>query len=300
MSVREAPVIAIVGQQELSAPDCAVVAEAQSIESDAEHRGRIQCDTVLGEAAGDMRVVMLDLQRGVAHPRLPAAGKLGRQVFGMEVDAECRGGWLEDRPIERQILLVVGERRGVFQIALVLRQDRLPVLEQAERRLELAAQGHQLGRGFEACRQFDRARREAAGPANTREPPAMTRTTESSTRLAILRSCMHARHRRYRQSCSPALSRLGDWRLPATRCRWSSPTAVDLLQKQEMERRVGSMKPSESGRAPRRRAAVRGPPAPNRTIGASAPSSKPSSAGVTPQYRRMTSRSRAISAKGLP
>jgi hypothetical protein len=54
---------------------------------------------------------------------------------------------------------------GVLQVALMLRQHGLAVLEQAERRLEFAAHRQKLGCGGESGRQFDRARRKAAGAA---------------------------------------------------------------------------------------------------------------------------------------
>jgi len=41
---------------------------------------------------------------------------------------------------------IVVEGGGIFQIADVLRQDRLAILQQAERRLQLAADGEQVRR----------------------------------------------------------------------------------------------------------------------------------------------------------
>ena len=148
------------------------------------------------------------------------------------------GEWRKDLPIERQILLVVGERRGVFQIALVLRQDGLPVLEQAERRLELAAHGHQLGRGFEACRQFDRARGEAAGPAKHARfsvHDANDEIVDAVGDPAIVRQ-------RIAGDTGKLLARLAviyDWRRPGHVAAGHHQRHVHLLQKQEMERGRG-------------------------------------------------------------
>ena len=42
---------------------------------------------------------------------------------------------IEELGVERQVLAVIVEGLGVLQIALMLRKDRLAVLDQAERRL---------------------------------------------------------------------------------------------------------------------------------------------------------------------
>ena len=41
--------------------------------------------------------------------------------------------------VEPEVLLVIVERRRVFQVALVLREDRGPVLDQAEGGFQFAA-----------------------------------------------------------------------------------------------------------------------------------------------------------------
>jgi hypothetical protein len=57
----EPPVITIVREQKLAAPDRAVVAEAESIENDAKYLGSVQWVPIFSETGCDMRVVMLDL-----------------------------------------------------------------------------------------------------------------------------------------------------------------------------------------------------------------------------------------------
>ena len=52
----------------------------------------------------------------------------------------------------------------------MLRQDRLAVLDETERRLEFAAHRQKLGRRLEPVRQRDRRRREAAGAAQHPRP----------------------------------------------------------------------------------------------------------------------------------
>ena len=46
---------------------------------------------------------------------------------------------VEQLAVEREAAAVLGKGRGILEIAQVLRQDRLPILEEAEGILELAA-----------------------------------------------------------------------------------------------------------------------------------------------------------------
>lgn len=59
----DAPVIAIIGEQKLATPDRAIIAEANSIEDDPEHRHPIERIAVFGETGRDMGVVMLDFDK---------------------------------------------------------------------------------------------------------------------------------------------------------------------------------------------------------------------------------------------
>jgi hypothetical protein len=67
----------------------------------------------------------------------------------MLVDHECRRIMIKYRDVESEVLAVIIKRRGVFKIALVLRQDGSAVLHQTKRRLQLPAKGQQRRRGFE-------------------------------------------------------------------------------------------------------------------------------------------------------
>src|ERR1700730_7680553 len=76
---------------------------------------------------------------------------------------------VEEIAIERDIVAIVVIGRGIFQIALVLRQNRLAILYEAEGRLQLSAHCEQFGRRLEALRQGDWRRRKAArAPQYTR------------------------------------------------------------------------------------------------------------------------------------
>ena len=83
----------------------------------------------------------------------------------MTVDDQRRRLVGKNPPVERDILFVIIECRGVLQIALMLRQDGLPVLGETERRFQLAAHRQQLWRRFESGRQFDPAWGETARAA---------------------------------------------------------------------------------------------------------------------------------------
>ena len=71
---------------------------------------------------------------------------------------------MKELGVERQVLAVVVESLGVLQIALMLRKDRLAVLDETEGRLELAAHRQKLGRRLESRRQREGGRRKSARP----------------------------------------------------------------------------------------------------------------------------------------
>jgi len=83
----------------------------------------------------------------------------------MAIDDECCRRVVEELTIEHEAFAIFVEGRSVFEIALMLRQDGLPVLHQTERRLELAAHRQKFGRDLKSGGKVDRGRREAARAA---------------------------------------------------------------------------------------------------------------------------------------
>ena len=98
-------------------------------------------------------------------PQPGLARILRRQIFRMQIGGDRRRSVVEQRRVVRDTGPVVVERACVLQVADVLRQDRRAVLQQAERRLQLAARRQQVGRTGKPGRQDDRSRRKAARAA---------------------------------------------------------------------------------------------------------------------------------------
>ena len=80
----------------------------------------------------------------------------------MEIDDESLRLVLEERRVERQVLVVVLERPGVPQIALVLREDRGAARGQAEGRFELGPVREERRGCLEAGRKTKRRGRVSA------------------------------------------------------------------------------------------------------------------------------------------
>src|SRR5271163_418638 len=97
----QALIRAIVGEQELPAPDCFVVAPTQAVEDDAERRRSVEGMEVLREAGGDMGVMMLDLDEGDRLRRGAHAGELGRKIFRMFIGDERDGRMIEQFCVKR-------------------------------------------------------------------------------------------------------------------------------------------------------------------------------------------------------
>ena len=96
-------VSAIIGEQEFAAPERRRLAPADAVERDAEHRRRIERAAVLGEASGDMGVMMCTSISGRPSVTRVRAPSLRREVFGMAVGREDRRRVIEQRRVERQI-----------------------------------------------------------------------------------------------------------------------------------------------------------------------------------------------------
>src|SRR5271165_3532663 len=99
-----------------------------------------------------------------ARPRFLATEFCG-QIFGMTVHDDRQWLVIEQPAIEPEILTVIVERRRLFQIAQVLGEDRLAVLDEAKDGLELAAHRQSLRRSFKTRGKWDGRWREAASPA---------------------------------------------------------------------------------------------------------------------------------------
>lgn len=84
-AIGEPAVALVIGQQDLAAPERAIIAEAQPVERDAEHRLGHR-DLVLRHAGGDMRVVVLHLGEGRSVPFRPRDPPFRRQILGMAID----------------------------------------------------------------------------------------------------------------------------------------------------------------------------------------------------------------------
>ena len=92
--------------EEFAAPQRSVGAEAEAVKSNAQDRAGIERDLVLGEAAGDMGMVMLNFREG----NVAIAGELPpilvERYSGCMSSARTSGAWSNSQ-IERQCLLVV-------------------------------------------------------------------------------------------------------------------------------------------------------------------------------------------------
>ena len=98
----------------------------------------------------------------------PFARELGRQIFRMPIGDEGARRVVEELSVERQILAVVVESFDVLEIALMLREDSLAVLDETEGRLELSTHREKFGRRLEPRRQRNGRRRKA--PRATQYP----------------------------------------------------------------------------------------------------------------------------------
>lgn len=156
--VGEAPVARVVGEQDLTAPDGAVVAVARAVEGDADH-GCGPVEAVLGRRRGDVRVVMLH-EHGFAQRQSggPPRGVVPRvPVRGDEFGADAG-----QTPHQR--LRPPGRLQGgqVAHAADVRSEPRLVVLTGTQRVLQVAAHRE---RGPHRRRQAQRTGYVPPGPA---------------------------------------------------------------------------------------------------------------------------------------
>src|SRR6185437_16999786 len=91
--------------------------------------------------------------------------ELGRAVFGVAVGRDGGGCVVEQRGVAGEAGAVVVQGRYVVEVADMVRQHRLAVLDEAERIFEVGAAGEDVGGGGEAFGQRDRGRGVAAAAA---------------------------------------------------------------------------------------------------------------------------------------
>ena len=95
-------------------------------------------------------MVVLDRDERQALLRRHLLTLLGGEVVGMAVDSDEFGPMREEIAIERQIVLRVCRGGSILEVAHMLAQHRLAVLDQAEAVLELATQSQDLRLAVEA------------------------------------------------------------------------------------------------------------------------------------------------------
>ena len=98
----------------------------------------------------------------------PFTRELGRQIFRMAVGDESARRVMKELGVQPQSLAVVVESLDILQIALMLREDSLAVLDETEGRLELSTHREKFGRRLEPRRQRNGRRRKA--PRATQYP----------------------------------------------------------------------------------------------------------------------------------
>ena len=149
-----------VGDQELASPQRAVEPVAETVEG---HADRRPLHAVVGQAGGDVRVVVLD---GDPLDAVQLERVLGRQVLRMEVVRDDLGGDVEQPAEVRDALGEGAQGLEILQVADVLREKGVAPAHQAEGVLQLAAARQDGPR--RRPRQEQRLRRVAAGAPDQR------------------------------------------------------------------------------------------------------------------------------------
>ena len=108
------------------------------------------------KGGGEVGMMMLDAYRGQAAVPRQRQAPFGGNVIGMGIHRHDPRLEAVKVPVKLQIAPVIGMRRRFLQVAHVLRDDGLPVLEQAEGRFQLSAHGQHGRRILEARRQRER------------------------------------------------------------------------------------------------------------------------------------------------
>ena len=144
---------------------------------------------MLGQAGGEVGVVVLNGDRldAVALERVP-----GREVVRVEVVDHHLGRDREEALEVGDALLERAQRLPVVEVADVVPHPGTAATRQAEGALELGAAGQQRARGGYG-RSIDSGTRPRERRMTIAGPEATGRTTESSVRVAMGRSCTRKR-----------------------------------------------------------------------------------------------------------
>ena len=124
-----------VGDQELTAPDRAVGAVPGPVERDPDDRAGL---AVVGQAGGDVRVVVLDPRQ--VHP-VQVQGVLGGQVLRVQVVGHHLGLDAEQPSVVLDTLRERAQCLGVLQVPDVMGQERPVPFGEAERVLQFGSAG---------------------------------------------------------------------------------------------------------------------------------------------------------------
>jgi hypothetical protein len=164
--------VPVVGEQELAAPERLGLAQPQPIEDDPEHGGPRERPAVLREARRGVGMMVLHLEKGEPLDAGALSRELRRRIVWVTIDDERERPMLEEVCVEGEVLPILVERRRILEVPLVLREDGLPVGQQAERRLELGAVSEQRRCGLEAGGEPERPRRIPSRPTQDADAPA--------------------------------------------------------------------------------------------------------------------------------
>ena len=117
---------------------------------------------MFGQAGRDVRMVMLHFHQLQTVGLCLFPPQPGREVIRMFIDGNTHRPVIEQAPVQLQVVKVIPEGHGIFQIPDVLRQDSPPGFQQAEGVLQFTAHRQQLSGAGKLRRQQDRLRRIAA------------------------------------------------------------------------------------------------------------------------------------------
>ena len=157
------PEATIVGEQKFTTPDGAVRAKPQPVQRDTDHRPGIQRMTAVGQDTGDVCEMVLYRYQFQTLPFGQDLAIARRAVVRVQVHRHDAGLMLEQLAVQIDSAFVVVGCARVLEVTQVLRQHCLPVLEQTQGVLELAAKREYRGSPPESGRQHQWRRRIAAG-----------------------------------------------------------------------------------------------------------------------------------------
>ena len=246
-------------------PRWSVVAESESVQRDADHRRRIERTPFSARQAATWAWWCC-----TSTSARPARAR-SRATWSKDIPDGGRraSAWpvIEQHPVKREVLAIIVKGSGVLEIAVMLGQDRLAVLDQAKRLLQLAAHGQHSG----AVSKPAAAR---SAPGHSRAPARISRGCPARTAPPSRRSGWRCRGRGSEQggdaasrsrAASSSITCGSSDKLPlvittgrssAAACRWCSGVVGSMKPSVESpERRLPAAAPA------RRRARARSAPA---------------------------------------